>query len=211
MKKLDLFFLIVILFTHYNSVFSNNFIQKSDLQNGLSSNYIRTIYKDSKGLLWIGTDNGLDSYDGLQFVSYGKRLKMPLKGIVQSILEIKDGTYYIGTTWGAYIYTVTGNKISPIDFGSQALDVRQVFKDSAGKIFFITDKGLFLLGKDNQASLFATQLKTPQLIGMTEDDKHNLWIISHDDITLIDTHKLIKPISINASLSEPKNKSVLPV
>ena len=75
----------------------NPAIQKYDAQSGPSSNYIRTIYKDTKGLLWIGTDNGLDSYDGLQFINYGKRFNIPLNGTVQSIIEIKDGTFIIGT------------------------------------------------------------------------------------------------------------------
>ena len=33
---------------------------------GLSSNNINTIHSDSNGLLWIGTDQGLNRYDGLK-------------------------------------------------------------------------------------------------------------------------------------------------
>jgi ligand-binding sensor domain-containing protein len=37
------------------------------INDGLPSNTIRCIYKDSRGLLWIGTDAGLCCYDGLTY------------------------------------------------------------------------------------------------------------------------------------------------
>ena len=45
-------------------------LSASDLKklniDGLSSNNINTIYSDANGLLWIGTDQGLNRYDGLE-------------------------------------------------------------------------------------------------------------------------------------------------
>lgn len=37
---------------------------------GLSSTYINILYKDRAGYLWIGTDNGLIRFDGLNFITY---------------------------------------------------------------------------------------------------------------------------------------------
>ena len=36
------------------------------INDGLSSNRIRCLYKDSKDYLWMGTDVGLDRYDSYQ-------------------------------------------------------------------------------------------------------------------------------------------------
>ena len=39
--------------------------------NGLSDNLIRSLFEDSKGNIWIGTDNGLTLYDGFGFKTIG--------------------------------------------------------------------------------------------------------------------------------------------
>ena len=38
-----------------------------DINNGISDNWIKCIYKDSKGFIWIGTNNGLNRFDGYKF------------------------------------------------------------------------------------------------------------------------------------------------
>ena len=42
-----------------------NFTQKE----GLSSNYILSICQDHQGFMWIGTENGLNRFDGRHFLS----------------------------------------------------------------------------------------------------------------------------------------------
>ena len=37
---------------------------------GLSNTRVTSIVQDSKGYLWIGTDDGLNKYDGYQFTIY---------------------------------------------------------------------------------------------------------------------------------------------
>ena len=38
---------------------------------GLASDYIVTIYRDSRGFLWFSTRDGLSRFDGTRFTSYG--------------------------------------------------------------------------------------------------------------------------------------------
>ena len=47
-------------FRHYN------------IENGVSSNNISTLFQDQKGYIWIGTENGLNRFDGNQFTLYQK-------------------------------------------------------------------------------------------------------------------------------------------
>ncbi|MFW5752310.1 MAG: two-component regulator propeller domain-containing protein, partial [bacterium] len=35
-----------------------------------SSNYVRAIYKDSKGFMWFGTEKGAYQFDGYRFYHY---------------------------------------------------------------------------------------------------------------------------------------------
>lgn len=43
------------------------------VSDGLLSNTINVIYEDSKGVIWIGTDYGLNSYDGINLLSYTQK------------------------------------------------------------------------------------------------------------------------------------------
>jgi ligand-binding sensor domain-containing protein len=40
------------------------------IEQGASNNFITDIYQDQKGFIWIGTYDGLNRYDGYDFISY---------------------------------------------------------------------------------------------------------------------------------------------
>ena len=65
-----LFFYIIILKT-------NLFVQENKIKfehistnNGLSESTITSIFQDKIGFLWIGTEDGLNKYDGYKFTIY---------------------------------------------------------------------------------------------------------------------------------------------
>ena len=40
------------------------------IENGLSQSTVETIYQDSKGYIWLGTNDGLNKYNGYTFEKY---------------------------------------------------------------------------------------------------------------------------------------------
>ncbi|WP_462249888.1 sensor histidine kinase [Ferruginibacter sp.] len=62
------------------------FVKKIGLHEGLSSVNVKKIIKDTKGFIWIATQDGLNKYDGKKIVSYGKETK----GISLSNVDIWD-------------------------------------------------------------------------------------------------------------------------
>ena len=44
--------------------------RRLDSRDGLSSTQVNTIFRDSKGFVWIGTPYGLNRYDGYRFKVY---------------------------------------------------------------------------------------------------------------------------------------------
>src|SRR5688500_12024641 len=71
---------------------------------GLSSNTVNTILKDRFGLLWFGTDDGLDKFDGTNFKVYrhkpGDSTSLQANEIL-ALHEDRAGNLWIGTSGGS--------------------------------------------------------------------------------------------------------------
>lgn len=74
-----------------------------DVQTGLSDNCVNDVLFDSDNFLWIGTNEGLDFYDGGNIVHFD--LPDPENGrpsVVFSLCEDPNGTVWAGTSNGLY-------------------------------------------------------------------------------------------------------------
>src|SRR5215212_5799257 len=79
------------------------YFRKLSAVNGLSQDKVNCILQDRRGFMWIGTDDGLNRYDGNKFVIFRHEPSNPnsLSGnIISSILEDKDGIIWIATSDG---------------------------------------------------------------------------------------------------------------
>src|SRR5450759_1037919 len=82
------------------------------VNNGLSSNRIRCIYKDYKDYLWMGTDVGLDKYDSYQLKKYRHTDNMPgsiSSDILTCIYEDRAKNLWFGTYDGLNLYSPSGD------------------------------------------------------------------------------------------------------
>ncbi len=60
-----------IRYTDFASAqFSNMHFEHLTIEDGLSSNSVQCILRNSKGYLWLGTDRGLNKYDGVKIKSW---------------------------------------------------------------------------------------------------------------------------------------------
>ena len=84
---------------------------------GLSSNLVTCIYKDSKGFMWFGTRNGLNRYDAYEF-NVWKHIPGDSTGLpdihISDIVEDEIGNIWIGTNNGLAVYNYSTNKIKQI-------------------------------------------------------------------------------------------------
>ena len=70
------------------------------LTDGISQQTIRCIEKDSRGFIWIGTQDGLNKFDGHSFKVFRHSDKdtLAIKGkFINDILENSDGTIWVAT------------------------------------------------------------------------------------------------------------------
>ena len=70
------------------------------IADGLSNNSVTAIFQDNYGFLWIGTKDGLNRYDGYEFVTYrhNPSQKHSISGNhIQCLLQDKNNNLWIGT------------------------------------------------------------------------------------------------------------------
>ncbi|MCK9205930.1 MAG: hypothetical protein M0P66_02355, partial [Salinivirgaceae bacterium] len=100
MRQFNRFFYTLILiiagYFHTIALPSYNF-HHLKTENGLSNNSVKTFLKDSYGFLWIGTESGLNRYDGYGFKVYSSQPEMPNSLTSNDIMGLnEDG---LGNIW----------------------------------------------------------------------------------------------------------------
>ncbi|MES2276169.1 MAG: two-component regulator propeller domain-containing protein [Bacteroidota bacterium] len=76
------------------------------INEGLSQNTVYCTLQDSEGFIWIGTEDGLNRYNGYDFNIYkhGKQANTLSNSQVTCLFEDKNKTLWVGTTDGLNIY-----------------------------------------------------------------------------------------------------------
>jgi len=114
----------------------------------LSSDRVNTVYIDHSGIIWAGTDNGLNSLDQAshKFTSYYERDGLPNNGVV-GILEGGQGDLWLGTHNGMSrlnprTKTFTNYYVSDGLPDNQFTAYVKEFKSQDGELFFASRGGL---------------------------------------------------------------------
>ena len=77
--------------------------ERLSIIDGLSQNTINTILQDSKGFLWVGTQDGLNRYNGYEFSIFrhdAQNNHSISNNFITALYEDKQGTLWIGTSGG---------------------------------------------------------------------------------------------------------------
>src|SRR5689334_4329710 len=71
-------------------------------QNGLSNNCINCVCQDSRGFLWLGTQEGLNRFDGFQFKKFfvSGNSSLPANNTILDIVEYRTGQLLLATSNG---------------------------------------------------------------------------------------------------------------
>jgi signal transduction histidine kinase/ligand-binding sensor domain-containing protein/DNA-binding response OmpR family regulator len=103
--KRQLIILGIFLIVSFQCVFgqSSYIFHHLETSTGLSNNSVRTILRDSYGFLWIGTESGLNRYDGYGFKVYTMRSVGSNALISNDILGLQEDG--LGNIWVYFGYT----------------------------------------------------------------------------------------------------------
>jgi ligand-binding sensor domain-containing protein len=123
---------------------------------GLSQNMVNTIIQDSQGYMWFGTWDGLNRYDGYDFIIYNKLDEMS-NPTINTLLEDNEGVIWAGTQDGLNRFereTKTFSVIKNIPGESNSLSnntINHIFEDRKGYLWISTVQGLNRYDKKNHA------------------------------------------------------------
>ena len=134
----------------------NSFARKTNyhqnhltIDEGLAHNSIECIFKDSEGFVWIGTQYGLNRYDGFEIKTYRKNYSdsnsLSSNRII-CISEDKDGHLWIGTNNGLNRYNKSTGEFtrfySTDNYESIPDDRILTLKNIKGTLWIGTNEGL---------------------------------------------------------------------
>ena len=83
---------------------------------GLSNSHVNRVYQDSKGFIWISTENGLNKFNGYEFEVFIADFNdsTSIKGnSVQCVYEDSRGMFWVATNNGLLLYDRSRNSFSP--------------------------------------------------------------------------------------------------
>ncbi len=156
---------------------------------GLSHDHINAICKGSHGFMWFATDDGLNRYDGYDFVVYRHQEKNSSSIRSNQVFDIVEGTnrmYWVGTDDGLDVLDRTKDVFHHIQSPAPGFAVHDVFRDRKDSIWVGSNSGLFVLTKEAKLQEVATTVGPSKMrdfiYRIAEDREGNMWVASKQGV-----------------------------
>lgn len=168
--------------------------EQHTLEEGLSHPTIQCMMQDQQGFIWLGTQDGLNCWDGYSFKSYKHDPKDSTSishSCVWALYRDKKGRIWAGNPLGLNLFDpATGafklyTPVAPHD--STAKSVHVISEDNAGRLMLGTyGGGLFIFDPDAKTFQHAVAdspiLTQGSIFGIVRDEKENIWVGSKDGL-----------------------------
>ncbi len=177
------------------------------IKEGLSNETVNCLYRDSRGFLWVGTDFGLNRFDGVRFEKWFHKpgdIGSLLSNKINSIAEDRQQKLWLGTDKGIAVYDTKAGSFSSytkIEAGSKIIgDLSQVktFCDREGDVWIGSSSGYIFLYRQSERKFYVipvplrppTRLQNEFVSGFLHDSKNRIWAGSSYGVYLIDKKDL---------------------
>lgn len=169
-------------------------------KNGLSSNTVNCILKDRYGLMWFGTEDGLNKFDGSTVTVYRNKPNDTASLQANEILSLHEdpaGNLWVGTSGGSvsmydrphdcFINYPSGEGVNRINNNV----IRGVCSGPGGRIWVASYNGVNILDPINNTItrlMAADKLPFSKICNtIFQDRQHNIWIGTTEGLFLYNT------------------------
>lgn len=185
------FILFLVLFASILHAERTNYLYSfnSDLNEGISQLSVMDIYQDSKGYLWFATKNGLNRFNGKEYVIYRREdgNEHSLSGnSIASVTEDQEGYLWVGTNNGLNRIDLNTDRIKRYNSGVDGLtqsSITKVYSDAAGYLWVGTWGGLYRFNREEdrfERILLDNGLEDISVSALFEDSAGRYWIGTRD-------------------------------
>lgn len=162
-------------------------------KDGLAHNYVSKVVSDSLNIKWIGTENGLSRYDGIDFTSIRPGTDYPnLKNEnIESLLVDSRNKLWIGTkSGGLSMLDIKTNSLENFNGiltknNKKRIRITKILEDNENNIWVGTQKsGVFIINPKEKT--LVRKFTTNRTLFLFKDKKGNIWFNKYDKLIKYD-------------------------
>jgi ligand-binding sensor domain-containing protein/signal transduction histidine kinase/DNA-binding response OmpR family regulator len=153
---------------------------------GLPHQQVEALMQDDKGMLWIGTRNGLSRYDGYSIVSYFNQVNNPhslSQNFVRAIYQDSKKRIWIGTYKGICMYRPATDDFQCYELSGSA--IASIVETGAGKIV-CGGTQLYIFDEEADEFIVHPRQNSEFIISMATDGNERLYISTNRSIFYYD-------------------------
>ena len=177
------------------------------VQDGLSENSVLSILQDSQGLLWFGTREGLNQFDGYDFTVFQVDPNDPdalSDAYITTIEQTSDGMLWLGTYFGGLNrFNTSDNSFThftpdpqdPLSLPDER--VNALMEDSQENLWVGTRGGISVLNPDGQSFSHyryeindGNSLSSNMVQSIFEQEDGNLWVGTDNGLNLFQSQSV---------------------
>lgn len=196
MKQIRLFILLTALFLAQTA--SAQMARMYTSASGLENSQIYGIYQDSRGFIWIATENGLSRFDGMSFSTFRFDRNRPesiASSLVLDLLQDSRGTYWTGTSAGLQIFDPEYSTFTKIDLKdpempesdqhissvieAEVAESGKIIVASSGHGVYVLDIDTHEIDKELQSAINKAVI-SPFVYKLFKDSENRLWMSSEE-------------------------------
>ena len=150
----------------------------------LSSRNVTAFAEDAKHHIWIGTSEGLNIFDGHNFIQLlhdGSDSTTLPDDNIKCIFHSKDNRMFVGTANGLAEY-IGAYQFRNFNIPSTAWGVTQIAETARGEILVNNGADVYVVGEDSVKPYFHFRLSYP-LNYLVPDRSGGFWTIEQDKLT----------------------------
>lgn len=208
MKKHILYFLF--LFCFQSTAFASNVLKQISNTDGLSNNSVNCIYEDSDNVMWIGTWDGLNSFDGSEIRTYRYNRNNPhsiSNNVIRQIVEEDKRYLWIATDYGINRWDRYEERFTPYFHSGEGRNPKQENSYWIGcsneKVVFayIRGEGWYYFNSETNTFMTLDISLNSEVKSFLIDNENNLYILLQNGVLY---HSTIQITDTKPTLSAPQ-------